>query len=185
MEATYVQLHSINYNEKSDGSAWNTAEFYSNPEKFHSTFREYTRHCDLLIHCSFWNPHAPILFTKQEMHSPDFRIGVIADVTCDINGSIPSTTFATTIENKFYGYNPSTESVEDPFSNHTITVMSVDNLPCELPRNASEDFGKELIEKILPSLLMDDQEGMIERATIAKNKQLMPRFQYLNDFVGK
>lgn len=184
MEATYVQLHSHNYNEKTDGSAWNTAEFYSNPEKFHSTFIEYTKHCDLLIHCSFWNPHAPILFSKKEMHSPDFRIGVIADVTCDINGAIPSTTKATTIENKFYGYDPSTEKIEEPFSNHTITVMSIDNLPCELPRNASEDFGKELIEKVLPALLVDDKEGMVERATITKNKILMPRFEYLSDFAA-
>lgn len=183
MEATYVQLHSHNYNEKTDGSGWNTEEFYTHPEKFHSTFIEYTRHCDLLIHCSFWNPHAPILFSKQEMHSPDFRISVIADVSCDINGAIPSTTKATTIENKFYGYNPSTENIEEPFSNHTITVMSIDNLPCELPRNASEDFGKELIEKVLPALLVDDKNGMIERATITKDKLLMPRFKYLSDFI--
>jgi saccharopine dehydrogenase (NAD+, L-lysine forming) len=183
MEATYVQLHSVNYNEKIDGSAWNTNEFYTHPENFRSIFHEYTKHCDLLIHCSFWNPKAPILFSKKEMHSPNFRIGVIADVTCDMNGSIPSTTKATTIDNKFYGYNPSTENEEEPFSNHTITVMSVDNLPCELPRNASEDFGKELIEKILPSLLANNDNEMIERATIAKNNQLMPRFNYLTDFV--
>ena len=182
MEATYVQLHSNNYNEKTDGSGWNTEEFYKHPEKFHSTFIEYTKHCDLLIHCSFWNPHAPLLFSKKEMHSPEFRIGVIADITCDINGAIPSTTRTTTIENKFYGYDPSTEAIEEPFSNHTITVMAIDNLPCELPRNASESFGKELIEKVLPALLVDDTDGMIERATITKNKTLMPRFNYLNEF---
>jgi alanine dehydrogenase len=183
MEATYVQLHSNNYNEKIDGSAWNTMEFYNNPEKFHSTFNEYTKHCDMLIHCSFWNPLAPVLFSKKEMHSPDFRISVIADITCDINGSIPSTTKSSTIDNKFYGYNPANESIEEPFSNHTITVMAINNLPCELPRNASEDFGKELIEKILPALLTDDKAGMIERATITKNKKLMPRFNYLKYFI--
>jgi hypothetical protein len=58
--------------------------------------------------------------------------------------------------------------------------MAIDNLPCELPRNASEDFGKELIEKILPSLLVHDNDGMIERATITKNNKLMPRFIYLS-----
>ncbi len=185
MEATYVQLHSNNYNEKTDGSAWDTNEFYQYPERFSSSFGKYTKYCDLLIHCSFWNPNAPILFTKKEMHSPDFRIGVIADITCDINGSIPSTTKASSIENKFYGYDPVTETIEEPFSNHTIAVMAVDNLPCELPRNASEDFGKELIEKILPSLLVHDKDGMIERATITKNNELMPRFMYLSDYVAE
>ncbi len=181
-EPVYVQLHSNNYNETLDGSPWNTEEFYKHPEKFHSTFGKYTQYCDLLIHCSFWDPRAPILFSKKEMRSHDFRISVIADITCDINGSIPSTTKSTTIEDKFYGYNPLTESTGEAFSNETITVMSVDNLPCELPRNASEDFGKELIEKVLPALLIEDNEGLIERGSITKNGKLMPHFNYLSDY---
>lgn len=183
MEPTYVQLHSYNYNERKDGEAWNTEDFYAHPENYQSTFLKFTTHCDLLIHCSYWNPKAPKLFTKKEMKLPEFRIGVIADVTCDIDGSIPSTIKATTIEDKFYGYNPQTESIEDAFSKNAITVMAVDNLPCELPRNASESFGKELIEKVLPSLLIKDN-GLIERATIAKNNKLMPRFNYLEDYVN-
>nr|MBP6413057.1 alanine dehydrogenase [Bacteroidia bacterium] len=95
-----------------------------------------------------------------------------------------STTQASTIENKFYGYNPLTESIDDPFNINTITVMAVDNLPCELPRNASEDFGKELIEKVLPSLLGSDKEQLIERATIAKNGVLTEPFNYLSDYAG-
>lgn len=183
-EPTYVQLHSNNYNEQVDGIAWNTDDFYKYPETFKSTFSQYTKHCDLLIHCSFWNPAAPVLFTKEEMRSPDFRISVIADVTCDINGSIPSTTKATTIEDKFYGYDPITECIAEPFSNNTITVMAIDNLPCELPRDASEDFGKELIEKVLPALLVEDKEGLIERGSITKNGTLMPRFSYLDRYVS-
>ncbi|MES2592804.1 MAG: NAD(P)-dependent oxidoreductase [Bacteroidota bacterium] len=183
-EPTYVQLHSNNYNEAIDGSSWNTSEFYKHPEKFHSTFGKYTKDCDLLIHCSFWDPRAPILFSKKDMNTPDFRISVIADVTCDINGSIPSTTKASTIEDKFYGYNPATESISEPFRNDTITVMAVDNLPCELPRNASEDFGKELIEKVLPSLLIKDGSDLIDRGSITKDGKLMPRFEYLNDYVA-
>ena len=181
-EPTYVQLHSNNYNEAIDGSGWNLQSFYKHPEKFRSTFSKYTRACDLLLHCSYWNPSAPKLFTKEEMRSHDFHISVISDITCDIDGSIPSTTKSTTIENKFFGYNPITEQIAEPFDNSTITVMAVDNLPCELPRDASEDFGKELIEKVLPSLLNIDNDGIIERATIAKNGELGLRFQYLKDY---
>lgn len=183
-EATYVQLHSNNYNEKIDGSAWNSTEFYAHPERFRSTFGKYTKDCDLLVHCSFWDPRAPILFSKKDMSTPDFRISVIADVTCDINGSIPSTTQPSTIEDKFYGYNPATGAIGEPFSNDTITVMAVDNLPCELPRNASEDFGKELIEKVLPALLVKDGDGLIDRASITKGGALMPRFEYLSDYAS-
>jgi saccharopine dehydrogenase (NAD+, L-lysine-forming) len=183
-EPTYVQLHSNNYNEPIDGSAWNTEAFYKHPENYRSTFGKYTKHCDLLIHCSYWAPTAPVLFTKKDMRSRDFRISVIADITCDINGSIPSTSKPSTIENKFYGYNPLTESVSEPFSNDTITVMAVDNLPCELPRNASEDFGKELIEKVFPSLLVKDESNLIERASITKNGVLCPAFSYLQDYAS-
>ena len=182
LEPVYTQLHSHNYNERIDGQAWNTADFYKNPQQYQSTFLEYTKHGDMLIHCSYWHPKAPVLFTKEEMKLPDFRIGVIADVSCDIDGAIPSTVKTTSIEDKFYGYNPSEEATTEPFEKGAITVMAIDNLPCELPRNASEDFGKELIEKVLPSLLIEDKNQLIERASIAKGGKLMPRFDYLADY---
>jgi len=181
-EPTYTQLHSYDYYEPTDGTQWNREYFYAHPERFRSTFMKYTRYCDLLINCSFWNPLAPKMFTKEQMRTPEFGISVVADVSCDMNGPIPSTIKPSTIAEPFYGYNPVTEKEDEPFSNKSITVMAIDNLPCEVPRDASEDFGKELIEKVLPSLLIDEKEGLIERATIAKAGKLMIRFQYLNDY---
>ncbi len=183
-EATYVQLHSNNYNEHKEGMNFDMDHFKAHPEMYRSTFGKFSKHCDLLIHCTFWNPRSPVLFSKAEMRSNDFRISVIADVTCDINGSIPSTSQASTIENPFYGYNPITEEIGLPFTNDTITVMAVDNLPCELPRNASEDFGKELLEKVLPSLLNLDDAALIDRGSIAKDGQLTKRFEYLKDYAA-
>src|SRR5206468_12956153 len=118
---------------------------------------------------------------KDDMRSPDFRVSVIADVSCDINGAIPSTVKPSTIEHPFYGYNPITEQVDIPFSKNTITIMAVDNLPCELPRDASEDFGKHLIERVLPALLVEDKNQLIERASIVKNGKLTAHFEYLSD----
>jgi alanine dehydrogenase len=116
------------------------------------------------------------------MRSPEFRTSVIADITCDIDGSIPSTMQPSTIDQPFYGYNPDTEKIDEAFSNDTITVMAVDNLPCELPRDASEDFGRDLIEKVLPSIIEGDKHQLIERASICKDGKLMPRFEYLSDY---
>jgi hypothetical protein len=118
------------------------------------------------------------------MSDPEFRISMIADVTCDLNGSIPSTSKCTTIEEKFYGFNPITGDIEPPFTQGTITVMAIDNLPCELPRDASEGFGKHLIERVMPDMIESDTSGLIERATICKNGKLMPRFEYLADYVA-
>jgi alanine dehydrogenase len=183
-EPTYVQLHSNNYNEPIDGAAWNTERFYQQPEAFQSTFLKYTKHCDLLVHCSYWNPKAPVLFSKKDMRSSEFRISVIADVTCDIDGSVPSTHRASTIAEPFYGYNPTTEQEGQPFATDTITVMAVDNLPCELPRDASEDFGKDLLDKVIPFVIAEDAEGIIERGTIVQNGALMPNFSYLKGYAG-
>ncbi|HNN09885.1 MAG TPA: NAD(P)-dependent oxidoreductase [Bacteroidia bacterium] len=186
-EPVYVQLHSENYYERKDGSDFSKADFYHYPEKYNCTFCDpgsYSSFTDLLVHCAYWNPNAAVLFTKEDMRSPAFRISVIADVTCDINGSIPSTHRATTIEDKFYGYNPVNEKEEEAFSTDTITVMSIDNLPCELPRDASEGFGKHLIERVIPLLIGHDKDNVIYRATIARNGELTPRFAYLTDYIS-
>mgnify|MGYP007000057930 len=75
----------------------------------------------------------------------NFKIRIIADITCDIKGSIPSTLCSSTIDEPIYDYNPSEDVVELPLTDEgNITVMAVDNLPCELARDASESFGKEL-----------------------------------------
>lgn len=181
-EPVYCQLHSKDYHEAIDGSSWNKNEFYLHPEKYNSTFLPYTKVCDLLITGHFWAPGCPVLFTKQDMKSADFRISVIADISCDIEGSVPSTIRACSIDKPFYGYNPVTEKEDIAFGKETVTVMAVDNLPCELPRDASEDFGKELMERVMPSLLQQDN-GLIERATIVNKGVLMPRFNYLTDWV--
>ncbi|MGR6088737.1 MAG: NAD(P)-dependent oxidoreductase [Arcticibacter sp.] len=181
-EPVYTQLHSHDYHESIDGKPFSKYDFYNHPEQFRSTFLKYAGVCDVLIHCAYWDMRAPVLFTLKEMSDPMFHISVIADVTCDINGSIPSTTRATTIDDKFYGYNPITGKEEEPFKQGTITVMSIDNLPCELPRDASEGFGKNLMERVLPSLLGNDESGLISRATICSNGKLGERFEYLKDY---
>jgi len=183
-EPVYCQLHSKDYNQQKDGSSWSMKDFYEHPGNYVSTFLPYTKVCDLLITAHFWHPQAPKLFSKEDMKLPDFRISVIADVSCDINGSVPSTLKASSIADPFYGYNPLTENTDIPFSKNAITVMAVDNLPCELPRDASEDFGKELIERVLPDLLGDDKTGMIDRASIAKEGKLTSQYQYLSDYIA-
>lgn len=181
-EPVYCQLHSKDYYQPRDGSSWNSKDFYTHPEKYVSTFLPYTKECDLLITAHFWNVNAPVLFTKDQMKMPDFHISEIADITCDINGSVPSTLRASTIAEPFYGYNPLTEQTDIPFSKSAITIMAVDNLPCELPRAASEDFGKELTDRVVPSLLGEDTDGLIERATICKDGKLTKGFEYLSDY---
>jgi hypothetical protein len=117
------------------------------------------------------------------MKNDNFRIAVISDITCDIEGSIPSTKRAATIADPFYDYNPQSGELEEAFSNpNNVSVQAVDNLPCELPKDASLDFGRNLIEKVFPSLFGDDTDGIIQRASITKDGALTEKFSYLQDF---
>lgn len=182
----FVQLATADYYRHREGKEFDREEFHTHPENYESDFLKFAVQGDMLIAGAFWNPAAPPLFTKDAMRQADFKIKVIADISCDINGSIPATIHATNIDEPVFDYNPLSETSERPFSSErNISVMAIDNLPCELPRNASEDFGKDLIEKVLPSLLGNDKDEIIERASISKSGELTEGFRYLQDYVAK
>jgi saccharopine dehydrogenase (NAD+, L-lysine forming) len=179
----YTQLGSRDYHRKKDGSDWISEEFYAHPERFESTFQRFLPVTDMLIAGAYWDPHAPMLFKKEDI-GKDFKIKTIADITCDIGGSIPTTIKASTIYDPCYDYNPHTHALEAPFSSPgNITVMAVDNLPGEIPRDASRDFGLQLMQNVFPSLLDKDTHSIIERGTICKDGALCPDFEYLKDYV--
>lgn len=185
-EPVYVQLRSGDYFTAKDNSPYSSWEFHHNPAGYRCTFSDpnsFASVTDILIHCTYWDPRSDIMFSIDRMKDPDFRISVIGDVTCDINGSIPSTRRTSTIENKFYGYDPISGKEVEAFDRSAITVMAIDNLPCELPRDASDGFGKHLIERVLPDLFVEDVNGIIARATILDRGVLTERFKYLADYV--
>jgi hypothetical protein len=184
-EPVYTQLRSSDYNRRRDGRVWDTANFHQEPAAYESTFGNFLPVTDLLIACAYWHPAAPRLFEEADTRRPDFRINTIADVTCDVDGSIPLTRRSSTIEAPAFDYNPATGALEAPYSRPgNITLMAVDNLPCELPRNASRDFGRQLLDQFFPHLLGGDAAGVLARATIAEGGHLRPRFEYLADYVA-
>ncbi|MBX2897364.1 MAG: alanine dehydrogenase [Cyclobacteriaceae bacterium] len=184
-EPVYTQLSSADYHKHKEGGHFNRAEFHRNPERYHSTFNRFLSVADIVMAGAFWNPNAPVLFTRQDMLAPDFNIKIIADITCDINGSIPCTIRASSIPDPLYDYDPHTNTDLPPFSKQDfVTVMAVDNLPCELPRSASDEFGRDLIDRILRPLLFEDSEGTIKRGTVAENGKLTPEFSYLQDYIN-
>jgi len=181
--SVYVQALPQHYTRRKDGEAFDLMHFFNHPEMYENAFLPFSNATDMLISAAYWDPKAPVLFTADVMIRKDFRIAVISDITCDIEGSIPSTKRASTIDDPFYDYNPFTGETEPPFSSeNNITVQAVDNLPCELPKDASVDFGRNLIDKVFPSLFGDDPDGITERATITKDGRLTSGFSYLQDF---
>ena len=183
-EAVFVHLNFMDYNVKKDGSSAVKQEFYSNPELFKSSFMDYAIHADIFIAGHYYSSGSPFLFTREDAKSPDFNLKVVADVSCDINGPVACTIKPSTIADPIYGYDKQSEQEIDFRNEGAIAVMAVDNLPCELPKDASEDFGNEMLAKIIPSLLISDDEQIIANATICKAGDLTPNFEYLRNYVN-
>lgn len=181
----FTQLHPRHYAIHAEGKAFNKKHFYAHGEEYVSNFAPYTKMGDIFVNGIYWDGKAPAFFTKEEMAEPDFRFQVIGDVTCDIApaASVPSTLYASTIADPVFGYDPSTELATDPYSDDVIDVMSIDNLPSELPRDASSAFGTTFIEKILPEFEKAESE-ILTRASITVDGKLGPYFQYLREYAG-
>jgi alanine dehydrogenase len=178
------QLGPEHYVRHKSKQQFSFSHFTRHPFDYESAFLPFTKVTDILITGHYWDPRSPVFFTKDDMKKSDFRISVIADISCDVNGPVPSTLRATTISDPFYGYNPFLDTEEPAFIRPTnITVMSIDNLPGELPRDASLDFGKQLMRNALYDLFTNAESQMIERATILKNGKLTPLFAYLEDYL--
>jgi alanine dehydrogenase len=177
----YVHLDSSDYYLHSEKGTFDKNEFYQNPEAYTSVLGDIIHQADIYFACHLWKANNPILLNHEDLSDPNNRCKVIADISCDINGPIASTTRATSIEDPFYGYDPHSRQECDWSEEHAIMVMSIDNLPCELPRDASEDFGNEFMKHVLPELLKGDSE-ILANATEAKNGQLTPPFQYLEEY---
>lgn len=184
-ESVFAQVEFPEYNKSKTGKPFDEKEFYSHPENFESDFHKFLPETDILIAGHFWSPTAPKFFTREDMLQDSFNIKVIADISCDLDGPIPATIRSTKITDPFFGYDPVADKETAPFDKDSITVMAVDNLPCELPRDASEDFGNHLMKDIIPLLLNGDKENILYNATIAENGKLTERYKYLQDYVDE
>ncbi len=183
-EPVYTQLTVKEMYRKQGETSFDATHYYQHPEQYVSLFDPYTHTANIMLNGIYWDQRIPVFFTKEDMKRQDFTIQVIADVTCDIapDSSIPSTLRASSITDPIYGYDPLLEKETKPFQNNCIDVMAVDNLPNELPRDASQDFGNQLISKVWSELNQTDSR-MIYEATIALDGDLNKPYEYLRDYI--
>lgn len=182
-EAVFTQLSCEHYAVRKDGQEFDRQHFYDHPKDYQSSADPFVKQCDIFINGIYWDNDAPVFFTREDMQKDDFPIKTIADVTCDIApvSSIPATLRASTIAEPVFGYDPVNNQETAPFQDKYVDVMSVDNLPSELPRDASKAFGKMFMEKILPAF-EHKSSPLLVRATVTLDGKLGPNFQYLADY---
>lgn len=181
-EAVYCVVDCNDYYFKPGADEFDFEDFYQNSESYEVNFLPYLNASDIFISGHYWDNKSKVLFTADDTRKPEFKTKVIADITCDIKGSVPTTLRPSTIDQPIYGYNKEKEEECDSFNPDGITIMAVDNLPCELPRDASADFGSALLEKIIPEIVSNDQNGIINKASICIDGQLNSPYDYLHSY---
>lgn len=182
-EPVYTQIDVLDYNKRIDGLPSSKADFYANPSAYTSDFARFSKVADLFIAGHFHGNGAPDILTRDMLQSPENKIQVVADISCDVDGPIACTLKASTIAEPFFGYLPS-EHKEVAYTHPaSIMVMSIDNLPCELPKDASEGFGKMFMQHVIPAFFNGDKDGILQRAKMTEKGKLTPKFAYLQDYV--
>lgn len=183
-EPVYCLIDVMEYAKRSDGKPGDKYEFYKDPSGYESDFMKYASVSDFFIAGHFYGDGAPFLFTREDAKHKEFNINLVADISCDIDGPVASTIRSSTIEDPFYAYDPQTEREVALNTPDAIWVMAVDNLPCELPKDASEGFGDMFLDHVIPAFFNNDKEGVLERARMTTHDGKLTRhFGYLQDYV--
>jgi hypothetical protein len=175
-EAVYTQIDVLDYNIRKDGRILTESDFFKNAQDYQSTFMRFAKVSDVYIAGHFYGTGAPYLFTREDAKDPSFKIRVVGDISCDVDGPVASTLRSSTIADPIYGYDPKTEKETDYLNENAIAVMAVDTLPCELPRDSSIGFGECFLNQVIPAFFDADKEGILARALMTKNGRLTEKF---------
>lgn len=183
-QPVYVQLDVLEYNKRIDGQTLDFKDFTAHPEAYVSDFEKFTKVSDVYFAGHFYANGAPMILTREMLNASDCKLKVVADISCDVKGPIACTLRASTIAEPIYGYFPLEDREVDVFHPAAVAVMAVDNLPCEIPKDASEGFGELFMKHVIPAFFNGDKDGILERAKITEKGKLTERFSYLQDYVN-
>ncbi len=183
-EPVYTQLDVTHYFRRDDGKDFERFDFYKDARGYESNFMSYAQKTDIYIPAHFWSDKSPFIFSRDDVKDPKFNIKLVSDISCDIDGPVACTLRPSSITDPFYGYDPIEEKEVEFGVAGSIGVSAVDNLPCELPRDASEDFGNELVKNVVPHFFNGDPDHILDKASeTTLQGGLSPHFSYLSNYV--
>ena len=176
----FCNLETKDYVTNNSSNNFNLEHFIDNPQDYSSSALQYLKETDILISAHYWDPSSPKIFENEDLKVLQ-NLKIVGDITCDINGSVPTTIRSTTIEKPNYWIERnSLKEIEE--NNDGIAVMAVDNLPSELPRDSSTEFSEGIINEVLPFLLKED-DGRILNGTITTDGSFLEKYNYLNNYI--
>ncbi|XP_063674612.1 alpha-aminoadipic semialdehyde synthase, mitochondrial-like [Bolinopsis microptera] len=202
-------LRRSNSMERIDGKPYSADDYNMNGDLYKNIFAEKVApYTTCLVNGLYWEAPAPRvlsdedavrMFGKGSQAKNNIMRGIpqiphkmlaISDITCDIGGSIEFSKEPTTVGSPFQLYDPKTRTVHSDFSRDGVMVMSIDNLPCQLPREATEYFGDCLMPHLADFLSLTHDESIlsqanntspcISRAIITNQGDLAPDYKYIS-----
>ncbi len=193
-KVVFKEEHMVETREKS--SVFDLQDYYNHPEKYRSKFERYLPHMTLLLNCIYWESKYP-RFVPNKALKKMFKnvkypkIQVIGDISCDLKGSIECNSYATTPDNPVFTYDPIQDEIKDGFFENGVAVMSIDNLPAEIPLESSVYFSRAL-EPFMPKIAKADFSkefkkcklpSEIKKAVILFRGEFTPDYKYLEKFI--
>ncbi len=176
----YVQLKGADLYTHKQSRTYQRADFHDHPQDYRSRFLPFTHCSDILMNGVYWEENIPRLFELGDVNEA-FTLQTIADITDDENGSVPLNLGDQTMENPIYGVDKISFQKTAPYLASSIDLMAVGNLPNELPRDASQYFGEQLIKYVIEDLLKGTSP-MLDKATLVKSGIITEPYQYMQAY---
>lgn len=178
----YVHLKGADLYQHKSYETYTRLDFHNNPKNYKSVFKKYISQTDIILNGVYWEKNIPRLFELEDMKQ-NFNIQTIADISDDVQGSIPCNFGNAIIDDPVYGVDKKTFEITKPYLPTSVDIIAVDNLPNELPKDASRYFGEQIIKYILEDIEKGDSE-VLRKATIVKNGKLTPNYFYMKEYAG-
>jgi len=171
-------------------------DYYDHPAKYVSRFENYLPYLNILLNGIFWTPAYPRLVTKeylknQSILSSHLTLKVIGDISCDIDGGVEITHMATKPDNPNFTYLPLEDRFEPGIRQNGVTVMAVDNLPCEFSLESSKGFSS-VLKNFVPDMVSEnfnrDFEKLslpdpIRKALVLHKGEFPPSYRYMKEYL--
>jgi alpha-aminoadipic semialdehyde synthase len=179
-----------------EGRGFYFEEYLKNPKKFESNLDRYLPYINVLFHTAYWDSKFPRLVTRKMINNlskkKPFRLEFIGDLSCDIKGSVEITYKATSPEKPTFTYDPEKKKYTDGHKSKGVTVLAIDNLPAELPGDASDDFSgliRDYVYQVAAHGINDITNHMaipaeIRNAVVTQNGRLTGKSGYLRKYIS-
>lgn len=193
-----------------NGGPFDAKEYDEYPNRYISVFsKKIAPYASVIINGIYWAPNSPKLITipdaklllrSAQSHLPwvqtstgspplPHRLLAICDISADPGGSIEFMNECTTIDTPFCVYDAEQHKDTKSFKGPGVLVCSIDNMPTQLPREATDFFGDLLLPHVFDVLQSDATKpfeeqkfsSIVEGAVITSNGRLTKNFEYIQD----